>query len=250
MKVVCLGGGPAGLYVAALLKQADPRHDVTVFERNRPDDTFGFGVVFSDATEEALARADPLVTEAMARHAHRWDDIEINVRGETLVSTGHGFSGLSRRTLLGLLHERCRATGVRLCFNRDVRDPEEFRDADLEVAADGVNSLVRERYRDQFQPHVEERPNRFVWLGTTRPFPAFTFYFKADTHGLWRVHAYQYEPGASTFIVEATETPGVRRGSSTPTKRRRSHSANGCSPTSWPGIGSSRTVPSGAGSPP
>ncbi len=205
MRVVCLGGGPAGLFFAALLKQADAHHDVTVIERNRPDDTFGFGVVFSDATEEALAKADPLITEAMGRHAHRWDDIEINFRGQKLVSTGHGFSGLSRRTLLGLLHERCRTSGVRLCFNRDVRDPEEFRDADLVVAADGANSLVREHYRDQFEPRVDERPNRFVWLGTTRPFPAFTFYFKADAHGLWRVHAYQYEPGASTFIVEATE---------------------------------------------
>ncbi len=212
MKVVCLGGGPAGLFFAALLKQADARHDVTVIERNRPDDTFGFGVVFSDATEEALAKADPLITEAMGRHAHRWDDIEINYRGEKLISTGHGFSGLSRRTLLGLLHERCRASGVRLCFNRDVRDPEEFRDADLVVAADGVNSLVRERYRDQFLPRVDERPNRFVWLGTTRPFPAFTFYFKADAHGLWRVHAYQYEPGASTFIVEATEATWLSAG--------------------------------------
>ncbi len=205
MKVVCLGGGPAGLFFASLLKQADARHDVTVLERNRPDDTFGFGVVFSDATEEALAKADPLITQAMGKHAHRWDDIEIHYRGETLVSTGHGFSGLSRRTLLALLHERCREAGVRLCFDHDVRDPEEFRSADLVVACDGVNSVARERYREHFQPQLDERPNRFVWLGTTRPFPAFTFYFKSDPNGLWRVHAYQYEPGASTFIIEARE---------------------------------------------
>ena len=205
MKVTCLGGGPGGLFFASLLKQADPRHDVTVLERNQPDDTFGFGVVFSDATEEALAKADALITAAMGRHAHRWDDIEIHYRGETLVSTGHGFSGLSRRTLLTLLHERCRTAGVRLCFGHDVHDPERHRDADLVVAADGVHSIVRERYRDAFQPRIDERPNRFVWLGTTRPFPAFTFYFKSNEHGLWRVHAYQYEPGASTFIVEATE---------------------------------------------
>ena len=191
MKVVCVGGGPGGLFFASLLKQADPRHDVTVLERNRADDTFGFGVVFSDATEEALAKADPLITEAMGRHAHRWDDIEIHYRGETLVSGGHGFSGLSRKTLLSLLHERCRAAGVRLCFGQDVRDLERHRDADLVVAADGLNSALRESFRNAFRPTVDERPNRFVWLGTTRPFPAFTFYFKADRHGLWRVHAYQ-----------------------------------------------------------
>ena len=212
MKTVCIGGGPAGLFFASLLKQADPRHDVTVFERNQSNDTFGFGVVFSDATEEALAKADPLITQAMGRHAHRWDDIEIHYRGETLTSTGHGFSGLSRRTLLTLLHERCRAAGVHLCFDHEVFEPERRRDADLVVAADGVNSVVRERYRDAFAPQVDERPNRFVWLGTTRPFPAFTFYFKSDAHGLWRVHAYQYEPGASTFIVEATESTWLAAG--------------------------------------
>ncbi|MCC7111106.1 MAG: bifunctional salicylyl-CoA 5-hydroxylase/oxidoreductase [Deltaproteobacteria bacterium] len=205
MKVVCLGGGPAGLFTAVLLKQADARHQVTVYERNRPDDTFGFGVVFSDATEEAIAKADPLITTAMGRHAHRWDDIEIHYRGETVVSTGHGFSGLSRQTLLNLLHERCEAAGVELVFGHEVDDAEAFGDADLVVAADGVASKVRERYKEHFRPSIDERPNRFVWLGTTRPFPAFTFYFKNDAHGLWRVHAYQYEPGASTFIVETTD---------------------------------------------
>src|SRR5262249_55649430 len=153
----------------------------------------------------ALAKADPLITQAMGRHAHRWDDIEIHYRGETLVSTGHGFSGLSRRTLLALLHDRCREAGVRLCFGHELGDLGELRSFDLVLAADGANSGVREAYREHFRPQIDERPNRFVWLGTTRPFPAFTFYFKSDPHGLWRVHAYQYEPGASTFIVEAAE---------------------------------------------
>ncbi len=200
-----IGGGPAGLFFAALMKQADPAHEIVVHERNRLDDTFGFGVVFSDATEEALAAADPTVTAAMAAHSHRWDDIEIHYQGTAITSTGHGFSGLSRRTLLAILADRCRDLGVDLRFQCEVTDPETLRGADLVLAADGVNSLVRERYREHFAPAVDTRPNRFVWLGTTRPFPAFTFYFKHDPHGLWRVHAYQYERECSTFIVEATE---------------------------------------------
>ncbi|MGH7723996.1 MAG: bifunctional salicylyl-CoA 5-hydroxylase/oxidoreductase [Candidatus Eiseniibacteriota bacterium] len=205
MKAAAIGGGPAGLFFALLLKRADPAHEVVVFERNRLDDTFGFGVVFSDATEEALAHADPEVTRAMAQRSHRWDDIEVHYRGQVLTSTGHGFSGLSRRTLLSLLADRCRDVGVRLCFERDVTDPATLRDFDLIVAADGANSVVRERLKDAFRPQVDVRPNRFVWFGTTKPFPAFTFYFKHDPHGLWRVHAYQYEPDRSTFIVEARE---------------------------------------------
>jgi anthraniloyl-CoA monooxygenase len=204
MKVATIGGGPAGLFFALLLKKADPRHEVVVYERNRLDDTFGFGVVFSEATEEALAHADPEVTAAMTAQSHRWDDIEVHYRGETLASTGHGFSGLSRKALLKILADRCRAVGVRHC-QREIADPEALRDADLVLAADGANSLVRDRYQEYFRPAVDVRPNRFVWLGTSKPFPAFTFYFKHDRHGLWRVHAYQYEPDCSTFIVEARE---------------------------------------------
>jgi anthraniloyl-CoA monooxygenase len=205
VRVACVGGGPAGLFFALLLKKSDTRHEVTVYERNRLDDTFGFGVVFSDATEEALAQADPEVIAAMAAECHRWDDIEIHYRGTTLTSTGHGFSGLSRKRLLRILSDRCRAVGVQLCLEREVVDPESLRGADLVLASDGANSTVRERYREHFRPQFDVRPNRFVWLGTTKPFPAFTFHFKADAHGLWRIHAYQYEPGQSTFIVEARE---------------------------------------------
>jgi anthraniloyl-CoA monooxygenase len=205
VKAVAIGGGPAGLFFALLLKKADPRHDVTVVERNRLDDTFGFGVVFSEATEEALAEADTVVTTAMAEQSHHWDDIEIHYKGEVLRSGGHGFSGLSRQRLLAILAGRCREVGVRLCFEHDVGDPASLGDVDLVLAADGANSPLRERWREHFRPVVDVRPNKFVWLGTTRPFPAFTFYFKHDPHGLWRVHAYQYEPDRSTFIVEARE---------------------------------------------
>jgi anthraniloyl-CoA monooxygenase len=205
VKVACIGGGPAGLFLAILLKKADPTHEVTVFERNRLDDTFGFGVVFSDATEEALAAGDRVVTDAMAAECHRWDDIEIHYRGRVLTSTGHGFSGLARTALLRTLSLRARALGVCQRHEREVADPDSLSDHDLVVAADGVNSPVRERYRDVFRPSVDTRPNRFVWLGTDKPFPAFTFHFKRDAHGLWRVHAYQYAPDRSTFIVEAPE---------------------------------------------
>jgi anthraniloyl-CoA monooxygenase len=205
VRVVSIGGGPAGLYTAILLKKADPAHDVVVIERNRLDDTFGFGVVFSEATQENLQQADPETFDAMARHSARWDDIEIHYKGERLRSTGHGFSGLSRQAMLEILARRATDLGVRIEIGTEVTDPTPYLDADLVLAADGAHSLVRERFADTFRPTVDLRPNRFVWLGTTRPFPAFTFYFKADRHGLWRVHAYQYERGHSTFIVEARE---------------------------------------------
>ncbi len=223
MKIVCVGGGPAGLYFAILMKRADPGHEVIVLERNRPDDTFGFGVVFSDATLEEFAVADPPSYEAITRAFHHWDDIDIHYRGERLSSSGHGFSGLARTALLRILGDRCRELGVDLRYGVEVESLDPWADADLILGADGVNSRVRAIHADAFQPRIDERPNRFVWLGTTRTFPAFTFYFRETPHGLWRVHAYQYRPltsGAgrraepergtrpeaiSTFIVEATE---------------------------------------------
>ncbi len=205
MKIVSIGGGPAGLYFAILMKKADPAHDILVLERNRLDDTFGFGVVFSEATQENLQQADPETFYAMARQSARWDDIDIHYQDGVLSSTGHGFSGLSRRAMLEILAGRARALGVTIEIGTDVRDLNPYLDADLVLAADGANSIVRERFAEHFRPSIDWRPNRFVWLGTTRPFPAFTFYFKHDRHGLWRVHAYQYERGHSTFIVEARE---------------------------------------------
>jgi anthraniloyl-CoA monooxygenase len=205
VKIVCVGGGAAGLYFAALMKKADPAHDVTVLERNRPDDTFGFGVVFSDATLENFAEADPETHGEIVRSFAHWDDIEIHFGGTVVTSAGHGFAGMSRQGLLDLLQRRCAALGVKLEFQIEVIDLAAYADADLILGADGVNSTVRARYAEQFRPQIDWRPNRFVWLGTTFPFPAFTFIFKEDRHGLWRVHAYRYAPNLSTFILETTE---------------------------------------------
>ena len=206
MRIVAIGGGPAALYFGILMKEADPKHEITILERNRLDDTFGFGVVFSDATQNNLAAADPETYASLAHEFFHWDDIDIHYRNAVIRSGGHGFSGLSRRKLLEVLGRRCTALGVCVEVGEDVEVVEDYRrKADLLIGSDGFNSTVRSTYAEHFQPSMDERPNRFVWLGTTRPFPAFTFYFKRDKHGLWRVHAYQYEPGHSTFIVEAAE---------------------------------------------
>ena len=207
MNVAIVGAGPAGLYLAILLKRDNRRHRVTVYERNRLEDTFGFGVVFSDETLENVGEADPETNLAMAEAAARWDDIEIHYRGGVLRSTGHRFSGVERTTLLHLLARRAQALGVTVHWQQEIRDLTEcdLTKADLVVAADGVTSTLRERLAARFEPRLDWRHNRFVWLGTTRPFPAFTFYFKPSPAGLWRTHAYQYAPGRSTFIVEARE---------------------------------------------
>jgi len=212
VKIVSVGAGPAGLYFALLMKKADPAHDVLVVERNRPDDTFGFGVVFSDATLDAFAEADHETHAEITRNFAHWDDIAIHYRGETLTSTGHGFSGLSRQLLLDILQRRCVELGVTLRFGTEVSDLGAWADADLVLAADGVNSVIRSRYAEHFRPQVDWRGNQFVWLGTTFPYPAFTFVFKESAHGLWRVHAYRYNAGMSTFILETTEAAWRRAG--------------------------------------
>lgn len=212
MRIACIGGGPSGLYFAILMKKADPSHQITVFERNRADDTFGFGVVFSDATLENLAAADPESFAQISESFAHWDDIDTFIGGEKHTSTGHGFAGMSRKKLLGILIERAGALGVDLRFEQEIGDVEKYRDYDLVLGADGVNSGVRKRYEEHFRPTISQGKNKFVWLGTTFPFDAFTFYFKQNEHGMFRVHAYRYEAERSTFIVECTDEAWKKTG--------------------------------------
>lgn len=208
MKIACIGGGPAGLYFGLLMKLADPRNEVTVIERNRPYDTFGWGVVFSDATLENLKEADPVSAEQISAAFNHWDDIEINYRGRSLRSSGHGFIGIGRKKLLNILQARCEQVGVELVFETDVTDDQEIArkyQADLLIASDGLNSRVRTRYADTYQPDIDTRECRFVWLGTHKTFDAFTFAFVQTEHGWFQAHAYQFEPGMSTFIVETRD---------------------------------------------
>jgi len=212
MDIVSIGGGPAGLYFSILMKLRDPRHRIRVIERNGADDTFGWGVVFSDETLGNLATADPDTYREITKSFAHWDAIGIHVQGEVLTSRGHGFSGLSRRRLLNILQARAGALGVEIEYRREVASAREFPGADLILAADGANSVLRQAYADAFQPELDWRLNKFIWLGTTRRFDAFTFYFKVDAHGLWRVHAYRFDDKHATFIVETTAETWERAG--------------------------------------
>jgi anthraniloyl-CoA monooxygenase len=215
VKIACIGGGPAGLYLGILVKRSAPEHEVVIFERNRPADTFGFGVVFSDATLGNLAAADPETHAEITSRFARWDDIEIQFGGDVLRSTGHGFCGIERKALLQILQARARGLGVRVEFEHEVRSLDELAAAhapDVIVACDGVASWVREALADELRPEVDVRPNRFVWLGCTVPYQAFTFVFKDTPHGMFRVHAYRYHERGSTFIVECRDETWRRSG--------------------------------------
>lgn len=205
MKIVSIGGGPAGLYFSILMKKAYPEVDITVYERNRPDDTFGWGVVFSAETLGNFEEQDPESYAAITSEFAYWDDIETYFGGECVRSTGHGFCGMSRKTFLQILHTRCRDLGVELVFEHEVAHPSDVGDADLVLAADGINSIVRETWKEHFKPSVDWRKCKFCWLGTDKELPAFTFIFRENEHGLFQVHAYPFQDGLSTFIVECPE---------------------------------------------
>lgn len=215
MRIACIGGGPAGLYFSILMKKAFPESRITVYERNKPADTFGWGVVFSDETLDNFKSADPESYADIQKSFATWTDIE-NHHAETCVrSTGHGFCGLSRKRLLQILHARARELGVELLFEREIRDDSEVGRADLIVASDGINSLIRQKYAAQFRPALDWRKCKFAWFGTTKPLRAFTFVFKQSPYGLFQVHAYPFQGGEeplSTWIVECHEEVWKRAG--------------------------------------
>jgi anthraniloyl-CoA monooxygenase len=208
MKIACLGGGPAGLYFAISMKLREATHDIVVFERNRPDDTFGWGVVFSDETFDNISANDPVSARLIRNHFAYWDDIAVLYRGKRTVSGGHGFSGIARKKLLMLLQQRARDLGVVLRFQTEIASAGDLaKSYDLVVAADGLNSRTRTEFAQYFKPAIDTRRNKFVWLGTRQRFDdAFTFIFEQSAHGWIWAHAYQFDADTATFIVECSET--------------------------------------------
>lgn len=206
MRSAVIGGGPTGLYYGILAKKADPAHEVVVYERNRPGDTFGWGVVFSDQTLGTLAEADPESFAEIERAFASWRDIDVFLEGRHVRSTGHGFCGLRRTRLLDILERRARALGVDVRHEVEIDDPAPLmREHDLVLAADGVNSKVRARYAEILRPELDWRKCKFIWLGADTAFPAFTFFFRRHAAGLFQVHAYPFDDRTSTFIVECRE---------------------------------------------
>ena len=206
MRVAIVGGGPGGLYFAALMKQLDPSHDITIWERNAADDTFGFGVVFSDETLGGIENADPVIAQRMSEQFARWTDIDIRFGGETFTIGGQGFAAMGRKELLMLLQNRCQELGVKIHFSTLAPDAADLmRDYDIVLAADGVNSFVRTQFAEHFKPTLDRRVNKYIWLGTDRVFEAFTFDVQNTPHGVMQLHGYPYSDKRSTFLIEMHE---------------------------------------------
>jgi len=215
MKILSIGGGAAGLYFGILMKKLDPSNEITILERNRPYDTFGWGVVFSDQTLSNFVRADEPTARTILQSFNHWDDIDVRINGTSIISGGHGFCGIGRKRLLNILQERAEGLGVKLVFEADIKDDQEAArqyGADLVIAADGLNSAIRTRYASTFKPDIDTRKCRFVWLGTKKLFKDFTFIFENTEFGWFQAHIYQFDGDTSTFIVETPEDVWQRAG--------------------------------------
>ena len=215
MKILSIGGGAAGLYFGILMKKLDPSNEITILERNRPYDTFGWGVVFSDQTLSNFVRADEPTARTILQSFNHWDDIDVRINSTSIISGGHGFCGIGRKRLLNILQERAEGLGVKLVFEADIKDDQEAArqyGADLVIAADGLNSAIRTRYASTFKPDIDTRKCRFVWLGTKKLFKDFTFIFENTEFGWFQAHIYQFDGDTSTFIVETPEDVWQRAG--------------------------------------
>jgi len=203
MKINIIGGGPAGMYFAILMKSADVAHDITIYERNGPDDTFGWGVVFSGKTLANLRAADERSHAEITKNFAAWDNVDVVHRGEKVSIHGNSFTGIARLRLLKILQHRCEELGVEIRFRTEVKDFETLRlESDLVVAADGVNSFVRQTFAEAFQPDLCVRPNKYIWYGTNHLFHGLTLTFRQNEAGVFAAHSYQFDQTTSTFIVE------------------------------------------------
>src|SRR5215469_5385700 len=212
MRIVILGAGPAGLYAGLLIKKANPAHDITILERNPPDVTYGWGVVFSDRTLAAFQRADYKTYDQITSQFVIWDAIDTRYRGETIRCGGHVIASISRKRLLHILQQRCDELGITLLFTNEINDLKDLPSHDLLIAADGLNSVVRKAYVSQFKPNLQLGKARYIWFGTDKVLDAFTFIFRENQHGLFQVHAYPFSGELSTFIVECDETTWLSAG--------------------------------------
>ena len=217
MNIVCIGGGPAGLYFGLLMKLRHPAHQITVVERNKPYDTFGWGVVFSDATMDNMRRCDPVTAAEVELAFNHWDDIELHFKGQVIRSGGHGFVGIGRKRLLNILQARCESLGVQLVFECEAgaagtAPDAEYPHADLIIASDGIGSRVRTAHAEVFKPDIVTRPNRFIWLGTHKLYDAFTFLFEKTEHGWFQAHIYKFDANTTTFIVECPDEVWLAHG--------------------------------------
>lgn len=212
MKVNIIGGGPAALYFAILMKKLDPTHEISVLERDGPNDTFGWGIVFSEKTLSFLDEHDHGTYQQITAASQSWEAVVVRHKGETISVGGNPISGIARITFLNILHQRCRELGVGLCFHTNVSNVGEFLDCDLLVGADGANSLVRKTFEGFFLPSVDVRQNRFIWLGTEQPFYGLTMIFRQTDAGLFISHSYKFSPSYSTFIVECPPETWLKAG--------------------------------------